>query len=127
VLTVITDHERRPLRLQFEQVHPDEFVWDQRQIGIARWEVRLRRAPPVPGRRPFLLRCALICDASEETVSAIDQRSTERSFDVRELIVEQDTQWPYLGLLRSGAPEAVVGRPRRGSRCRRLCRHATVR
>jgi uncharacterized protein (DUF2249 family) len=109
VLTVITDHEPRPLRLQFEQVHPDEFVWDQRQVGIGRWEVRLRRARPVPGRRAFLLRCALLCDASEDTVSAIDQRSTERNFDARELIVEQDTQWPYLGLLRSGALAAVVG------------------
>src|SRR5450755_4137999 len=109
VLTVVTDHEPRPLRLEFEQRHPDEFVWDQRQLGIARWEVSLRRAPPIPGRRAFLRRCALLCDATEETASEIDQRSTERSFDAHEVIVEQDTQWPYLGLLRSGALAAVVG------------------
>src|ERR1035438_6476916 len=75
VLTVITDHEPRPLRLQFEQRYPDEFVWDQRQLGIARWEVSLRRAPPIPGRRAFLRRCALLCDATEETASAIDQNN----------------------------------------------------
>jgi uncharacterized protein (DUF2249 family) len=109
VLTVITDHEPRPLRLQFEQLYPDEFVWDQRHLGIARWEVSLRRALPVRGRRAFLRRCALLCDASEETVTAIDERSTERSFDGHEVIVEQDTQWPYLGLLRSGMLAAVVG------------------
>src|ERR1035441_3885686 len=51
VLTVISDHEPRPLRLQFEQRHSDEFVRDQRHLGIARWEVSLRRAPPIPGRR----------------------------------------------------------------------------
>jgi uncharacterized protein (DUF2249 family) len=108
-LTVITDHEPRPLRLQFEQLYPDGFVWDQRHLGIARWEVSLRRALPIPDQRAFLRRCALLCDASEETVTAIGRHSTERSFDRHEVIAEQDTQWPYLGLLRSGTLAAVVG------------------
>jgi uncharacterized protein (DUF2249 family) len=108
VLTVVTDHEPRPLRQEFEQRHPDEFVWDQRHLGIARWEVSLRRAPPIADQQAFLRRCALLCDASDETVSAIDERSTQRSFDAHEVIVEQDTQWPYLGLLRSGTLAAVV-------------------
>jgi CRP/FNR family transcriptional regulator len=108
-LTVITDHEPRPLRLQFERLYPDEFVWDQRHLGIARWEVSLRRALPIPDQRAFLRRCALLCDANEETVSAIDQRSIARNFNATEVIIEQDTQLPYLGLLRSGTLAAVVG------------------
>jgi uncharacterized protein (DUF2249 family) len=41
-LTIGTDHEPRPLRLEVEQRYPDIFVWDQRQVGIGRWEVSLR-------------------------------------------------------------------------------------
>jgi uncharacterized protein (DUF2249 family) len=108
-LTISTDHEPRPLRLEVEQRYPDVVVWDQRQVGIGRWEVRLRRVPGGLDRRSFLRRCALLCDASEETISIFDQRSTERSLNAQETLMEQDAQWPYLGFLQSGALSAIAG------------------
>jgi len=109
LLTIVTDHEPRPLRLEFEQRYAGGFVWDQRQLGLGRWEVSLRRCPPAGDRLSFLRRCALLWDAGDETVRAFEQRASERSFKARDAIVEQDAQWPHLGLLRSGTLAAVIG------------------
>jgi CRP-like cAMP-binding protein len=68
--------------------------------------VRRREQPDNVKRRNGY---ALLCDASEETISMFDQRSTERSLNAQETLMEQDAQWPYLGFLRSGALSAIAG------------------
>jgi uncharacterized protein (DUF2249 family) len=111
-LTIVTDHEPRPLRLQFEERHPNEFVWEQRNTGIGRWEVHLRRLPPAEEsvvEQTFFRQCAIFSGAREETLRAFEQAASERTFDEGTSIVEQDAQWPYLGLVRAGTLSAIVG------------------
>jgi uncharacterized protein (DUF2249 family) len=111
-LTIVTDHEPRPLHLQFQERHPDEFVWEQRQVGSGRWEVKLQWSPRAENGvddQTFFQRCAVLSNASEETLRAFQQVAGERTFEEGASIVEQDAQWPYLGLVRSGTLSAIIG------------------
>ncbi len=113
-LLIVTDHEPRPLRLQLEQVRPRQFIWAQRHLGIGRWDVTLRRiltsdSDVADSRLTFLRRCAVLSEAREETRQAFAQIATERTVDAGTSIVEQDAQWPYLGLVRAGSLGAIIG------------------
>ncbi len=113
-LIIITDHEPRPLRLQLEQLRPQQFIWAQRHLGIGRWEISLRRISTSAGEGDdavitFLRHCAVLSEAREETYRAFVQVASERTVDVGTTIVEQDVQWPYLGLVRNGSLGAIMG------------------
>lgn len=111
VLTVVTDHEPRPLRLRFEAMYPERFVFAQRQFGIGHWEIALRRASAAGGLgdlAAFLHRCAVLTGARPETFAVLERHGGERVFRTGESIVEQDAHWPYLGLLRSGSLATVM-------------------
>ena len=111
VLTVVTDHEPRPLRLRFETMYPERFVFAQRQFGIGHWEIALRHASAAGGMSDlaaFLRRCAVLTGARPETFAALERHGSERAFRTSDSIVEQDAHWPYLGLLRSGSLASVM-------------------
>ncbi len=110
-LTIVTDHEPRPLRLQFDQLYPEQYVWLQRQLGLGQWEVELRPASAIEARDSlgaFLRRCPLLCDAREATHRALEEVATERVFDGAATVVEQDARYPFLGLLRMGTVTAIM-------------------
>lgn len=113
-LIIVTDHEPRPLRLQLDHLHPQGFIWSQRHFGIGRWEVTLRRIS-APGNdaadtlASFLRHCAVFSEAHEDTYRTFAQVASERTFDEGASIVEQDVQWPYLGLVRTGSLAAMMG------------------
>lgn len=110
-LTIVTDHEPRPLRLKLEALYPEQCVFQQRHFGIAHWEITLRRAIARNGMSElgaFLRRCALLTDACEQTLSTLKQRGSERALPEGTSIVEQDAQWSYLGLVRSGTLASVM-------------------
>lgn len=67
-MTIVVDHEPRPLRLQFEELHPHQFVWEQRQHGIGRWEVVIRRmpAPSDTGSLAHFLRCCPVLSGATD-------------------------------------------------------------
>ncbi len=111
VLTVVTDHEPRPLRLKIEALYPDHVIFAQRQFGIGHWEITLSRTSPEPGASDlgaFLHRCALLTGAAGRTFDALERHGRERSFAAGATIVEQDAQWAYLGLVRSGTLASVM-------------------
>ena len=111
-LTIVTDHEPRPLRLQFAEWYPRRYVWSQRHLGIGRWGVTVRRV--APARVPesiadALRRAAAFADGREETLQGLAEHAVERSYANDATIVEQDAQWPHLGLVRTGSVSAVMG------------------
>lgn len=113
-LVLVTDHEPRPLRLEFRTLYPNGFVWSQRHLGAGRWEVALRKIAPAADADPietFMRCCAVLADARDETRHAIAQAVTVRTLPRGTAIVEQDAQWPYLGLLRSGTLAVLMGSP----------------
>jgi CRP-like cAMP-binding protein/uncharacterized protein (DUF2249 family) len=111
VLTIVTDHEARPLRLKIEALYPDQVVFGQRQFGMGHWEITLRRPVPEPGTSDlgaFLRRCAVLTDAHDRTLGALERHGRTRAFAAGATIVEQDAQWAYLGLVRSGTLASVM-------------------
>lgn len=118
--TVVSDHEPRPLRLSLETLYPEQVVFSSRHFGIGHWEITLRRAvanSDMSALGAFLRRCASLSEAREQTMSTLEDRVSERTMRDGEAIVEQDAQWPFLGLLRSGTLASVmastVGRDRK--------------
>ena len=110
-LIVVTDHEARPLRLKLEALYPEQLIFAQRQFGIAHWEITLRRALPAADTSElggFLRRCALLADATERTRAALERYGRERRYGAGATIVEQDAQWAYLGLVRTGTLASVM-------------------
>jgi len=110
-LRVISDHEPRPLREEFEHTHPRCYVWMQHMLGADRWEVVLRRvaAPRTGGIRDFLCRCAIFADASRETLDRVDPAATEKRFHHNEAITEQGVDWDGFGIVVDGTLAAVIG------------------
>jgi uncharacterized protein (DUF2249 family)/CRP-like cAMP-binding protein len=111
-LTILTDHEPRPLRLEFEQLRPEQFVLAQRQLGEQRWEAvvwRARRDDARDGLGGVFARCAVFARASGETRQALARVAVERALTAKEPLVAQDAHWPYLGIVREGALAAIAG------------------
>lgn len=113
-LTVVTDHEPRPLRLQFDGWCGGRFVWTQRHLGVGRWEAAIQRIAPAPGPETVddvLRRTAALADGRDETRSALARYAIERAYEEGTPIVEQDAHWPYLGVVRTGTVAAIMGSP----------------
>ncbi len=111
-LTVVTDHEPRPLRLQFEAWYPGGFIWLQRHLGVGRWEANVRRiaaAAQPESIGDVLRRSPIFADGRQETRDRLVQYATERTYNDGATIVEQDVKWPNLGLVRIGMVAAIMG------------------
>ena len=113
-LHLIYDYEPRPLRRRFEDTYSQRFVWMQRRLARERWEVSLRKlAPPGDARSTirFMQRCPIFSGASESTrrvlASVVEQRIVRR----KTTIAKQDSDWPFLGVVRKGRGFAIVGTP----------------
>lgn len=112
-LRIISDHEPRPLRQEFERTRSSGYVWMQRMLGADHWEVVVRRVtPPRTGSiRDFLVRCAIFADASRETLDRLEAATTDKLFGHDEPIAEQDVDWDGFGVVADGTLAAVIGSP----------------
>lgn len=105
-LVVTTDHEARPLRQNLDRLIPDQYTWQQRHVAIRHWEITLRRAGDAGGTSrlgAFFGRCALLCDAQEQTRKRFEGAAIERSYARDAAIVRYDEPWPHLGFVSSGS------------------------
>jgi len=109
-LEVVSDHEPRPLRYEFDVERPDEFVWDQRMLQEGEWRVAIDRLPKqerAPDRAAFLRRNSVLALLDAETRERLIAATFERSVVSGEAIVEQGSDFPYLGFVQSGVVAAV--------------------
>jgi uncharacterized protein (DUF2249 family) len=113
-LHLIYDYEPRPLRRRFEKTFSHRFVWTQRRLARERWEIALRKlALPSDARSTshFMRRCAIFSNVSESTQRALASVAETRSVRRKTTIAEQESDWPFLGLVRKGRVFAIVGTP----------------
>lgn len=113
-LTLVSDHEPRPLRAQFEKARAEEFVWLQRMIAAEQWRVTLRRIARAAEREDlagFLRRCALLADVRESTRSRLVAAASQHDLPRGHALVEQDARWDGFGILRDGAMSAIITSP----------------
>lgn len=113
-LHLTSDHEPRPLRLQFEELRAGRYVWLQRMMAGDEWRVTLRR---VTRNRAddttlaFLRRCAIFADVSEDSLRVLADAATERVLARDEAVVEEASPWDGFGVVMSGTLTAVRTSP----------------
>lgn len=113
-LHLIYDYEPRPLRRRFEKTFSHRFVWAQRRLARERWEIALRKLPVPSDVRSvthFMQRCPIFSNVSEPTHRLLASVAETRSVRRKTTIAEQESDWPFLGLVRKGRVFAIVGTP----------------
>ncbi len=113
-LQLIYDHEPRPFRTRLEGAFAQRFLWTQRRLTSARWEVSLRKLVPPNDFRStnyFMHRCPIFFNASQATRKHLAAVAEPRSVRRKATIAAQDSDWPYLGVVRKGRVFAIIGTP----------------
>ncbi len=112
-MRIVSDHEPRPLKGDFERLRPGQFVWLQSMLGSDTWEVLLRRIGemPVETLAHLLARSALFSSANASTIEALERSATQREIARNASLCEQGSQWPHLGLVLRGGLRAIVTSP----------------
>jgi uncharacterized protein (DUF2249 family) len=113
-LHLIYDYEPRPLRRRFENTFSQQFVWTQRRLARERWEISLRKLA-IPGDARsityFMHRCSIFSGCSETTRRVLASVAEQRFVRPKSTIAEQESIWPFLGVVRRGRVFAIVGTP----------------
>ena len=115
-LHLIYDFEPRPLRRRFEDLFSQRFVWLQRRVNSERWEISLRKLPASQAMGTvtiyeFLQRCPVFAPAAETTRRALAASAQRRTLGRKTTLAQQESHWPFLGLVRTGKIFAIVGTP----------------
>jgi uncharacterized protein (DUF2249 family)/CRP-like cAMP-binding protein len=114
-LQLRTDHEPRPLRVQFGEQRSGQYLWIQRMLGNGDWQVQIRRisAGGAADRciEDELARLAVFADASEATLHSLAAIATVKVLRKRQALVEQGAAWPHLGVVLAGTLQALVTTP----------------
>lgn len=113
-LVLLSDHEPRPLHVQFEERHAKRFAWEQRQLGDGRWEVRITKvALPAADASPaaVLRRTAVFAHLDDRTIDQLAHRSRRTAIKRHHAVVEQGVLWPYFGIVESGIVQAILVTP----------------
>ncbi len=113
-LVLISDHEPRPLRAEFDEKRPGAHQWVQRHVGDGRWEVRLRHAGRGTIGSPVsatLSRCSVFRELDATTLDDLAYHSRRMPVKRGHAIVEQAVNWPYLGIVERGIVQATLATP----------------
>lgn len=110
-LVLISDHEPRPLRAEFEHKRPDAHRWTQRHMGDGRWEVRLRQAGAGPAHSPVsatLSRSLLRQHLDAESLDRLAYHARRVGLKRNQTIADQAIHWPYVGIVERGIVQATI-------------------
>lgn len=110
-LVLISDHEPRPLRAEFDRKHDGRFTWVPRQLGDGRWEVQITRTPVsasgsaiAAGLRRSMIFAQVPSDALQDLSHYVRRAAITR----HHCVVEQGVLWPYVGIVNSGIVQAQL-------------------
>jgi len=110
-LVLISDHEPRPLRAEFEHKRPDTHQWAQRHMGDGRWEVRLRQLSIGSTHSPVsatLSRSPLLQHLNSETLDHLAYHARRVGVKRNHAIADQAVHWPYIGIVERGIVQATL-------------------
>ncbi|MGH7659942.1 MAG: DUF2249 domain-containing protein [Vulcanimicrobiaceae bacterium] len=113
-LVIVSDHEPRPLRFEFDQQRTDAFVWDQETPDEDVWCVTIKRVPKEPiltDVASFLRHCSILADLGEEAVKRMADASEERSLQPGGVLIEQGEHLRALAFVRTGLIAAIASSP----------------
>lgn len=110
-LVLISDHEPRPLRAEFEHKRPDAHQWAQRHMGDGRWEVRVRQVSIGTAHSPVsatLSRCELLQPLDAESLDHLAYHARRVGVKRNHAIADQAVHWPYVGIVERGIVQATL-------------------
>lgn len=113
-LSLLVDHEPRPLRQRLMELHSREFMWVQQFCGNDLWRVTIRRIAALSQSddvSAFLARCPLTGDIEPALRHTLAHSASEIAVERNAAIVEQGQEWPYLGFVRQGVVSAILTSP----------------
>jgi len=110
MLELVSDHEPRPLRYEFDVERPGAFTWDQRMVEEGEWRVQIRRMrqPENPDAASFLRRSSLLAPLEDDVRSKVISAAIERTYEAGRTIAEQGDAFPYLGFVQHGIVAAIA-------------------
>lgn len=110
-LIVLSDHEPRPLRYEFEHERSDLFVWDQRKLDEDVWQVAVRRISIGPTRRnleSFLQHCSTFVDLDHATLGLMISEAEERLLVSGAVLAEQGAWLGACAVMHTGVIAAIA-------------------
>lgn len=113
-MLIVTDHEPRPLRTEFDRLHAGSFSWRVRYLAHDRWEATIHKLPQrgEESEASSILRlCAPLGGLSERVASTLLARSRVVQVKRNRATVEQGIHWPYIAIVGSGLIQAVLLTP----------------
>jgi CRP/FNR family cyclic AMP-dependent transcriptional regulator len=113
-LVIVSDHEPRPLRFEFDQQRAGAFIWDQETPDEDVWHVTIKRVPKEPiltDLLSFLRHCSTLADLDEHALARMADVAEERSFPPGGVLIEQGEHLRALALVRTGLIAAIASSP----------------
>lgn len=110
-LLLVSDHEPRPLHLQFEERYGVRYAWMQRQLGDGRWEVRVRKVPAAiagDSTPHILARSGVFSALNAEQIRDLAGRARRVSIKRHHTVIAQGVTWPYVGVVAHGIVQALL-------------------
>jgi CRP/FNR family transcriptional regulator len=102
VLQINEEAEPRSLRNEFSQFRTGQFSWDARNLGSARWTIRVERIDESRDLVTFLSHCTPFFNARPSTLAELVLKAGERRYARGDTIFDEAEAWPYLAFVRSG-------------------------
>jgi uncharacterized protein (DUF2249 family) len=114
VLHIVSDHEPRPLRYEFESSRSGLFAWSQRCLEEHHWEAFIRRVSTTPA--PFdpvaiLRNTGASAALDDAAIARLAGSAKTGSLSRARAIIEQGSKWPYLGIVVTGMVQACAVTP----------------
>jgi CRP-like cAMP-binding protein/uncharacterized protein (DUF2249 family) len=114
-LVLVSDHEPRPLRAEFEELRPGRYLWSARYLGSELWEVELRRlGEPAQGENSVeavLRRAPAFAAGSVRTRAALAAVAVVKRLARGDTAFRQGVRWPYVGLVCEGTLAIIANGP----------------
>lgn len=114
VLHIVSDHEPRPLRYEFERSRSGLFAWSQRSLEEHHWEAFIRRVSTAPASFDpvaFLKKTEAFSALADATIADLVAGAKIGSLSRARAIIEQGSKWPYLGVVTDGMVQACAVTP----------------
>lgn len=114
VLHVVSDHEPRPLRYEFERSRSGLFAWSQRSLEEHHWEAFIRRISAAPaGFDPaaLLRNTQAFAALNDAAIAALIAGAKVGSLSRARAIIEQGSKWPHLGVVAAGMVQGCAVTP----------------
>lgn len=107
-LTIVSDHEPRPLRIQLQSMLGRRIGWGQSNVGDGRWQIRLKKLD-IDGFSMIeqtIRACDALGEGSPAALHDLAYYARRTAIKRQHCVVERGVRWPYVGIVDRGVVQA---------------------